>query len=503
MNQSIECTIEDIRSRNPRSIELKGTFPCNPKELIGYFADESHYDTLVQEDCDVYVDGTKVLAFRKSVFPKLKEGAKGDPETWEFFRWAAKDLYSDQRGLVAGKDLTTDLDIRVPNGVINFFKKALSGSIDTVEEALRIVEMSPDPSKYTVRLSGIKKDFPEIAKALDPIDSEMRKKATSEERKKALREERKNVLSQWFPTWLQNKWFPSSDRVSESKKADNSYISKQLRSNKCYSNVLGAFDRGARNPYGRLTGTTLKNYEGFISHQDIYHTASEVLKETLNSPDNPRWSKLHERFSNVLDPNYNLFGTVFTALTLNWNFRCAMHYDANNCEGGIAVLSAITQGEYDGHYLVFPELRCAFDLRDGDFIAGDTQGLIHGNTAMIPKTPDAERVSLVFYSRERMTLLNSLECEECRKDFMQYAAKNLTHKGTGHSSWNGVWSGQWTSQEWLDYRKERGMEHCDNGNYWGTKPFRNLDNGKVKLFTHSPGDRWEHIEVWEGSEDSV
>jgi hypothetical protein len=171
----------------------------------------------------------------------------------------------------------------------------------------------------------------------------------------------------------------------------------------------------------------------------------------------------------VKDPHYNLFGTVFTALTLNWNFRCAMHYDGNNCEGGIAVLTAITQGDYDGHYLVFPEIRCAFDLRDGDFIAGDNQGLIHGNTAMIPKTPDAERVSFVFYSRERMTVLDDLECEECRRDFMRYAAENHKEYGTGHKTWNGVWSGMWRSPEWMSYKAKHGMERCSNTNYWGTE----------------------------------
>jgi len=488
--------IEELRSRpQAKRIELDALYPCDPKELIGYFADETHYDTLVQEDCDVYVAGVKVLAFRKSVFPKLKEGAKGDPKTWEYLRWASRDLYSDQRGLVAGKELTTDLEGRVSNGILNFFKKAFADNVSSVEEAMDIVGMSPDPSKYIIRVTEIKKDFPSISERLAPLEAEIRKKKTPEDRKEELKKEKGKILGEWFELWLKEKWDSAEDRVKEAKWADNRYISKQLRSNKCYSNVLGAFDRGARNPYGRLTGTTLKNYEEFVRHRDVYQTASDVLLETLGD----RWTVLHEKFSKVQDPHYNLFGTVFTALTLNWNFRCAMHYDANNCEGGVAVLSAMTQGDYEGHYLVFPELRCAFDLRDGDFLAGDNQGLIHGNTAMKPKSPDAERVSLVFYSRERMTLLEGLDCEECRKDFMQYCGKNLQEKGTGHSTWNGVWSGQWTSQEWLDYREQKGMTHCGNGNYWGTKPFRNKTSGEVKLSTHSPGEDWEHLEVWEES----
>ena len=465
-----ETVLCDLRSRPAlRKIDLDALYKCDPKDYIGYFADETSYDNLIQEDCDVYVAGIKVVAFRKSLFPKLKEGSKGDPKTWEYFRWAARDLYSDQRGLVAGRELTTDLEIRVTNGIVNFLKKAMAGQVTEVEEALKIVALSPDQGKLTVRITEVKKDYPEIAKALEPIEAELRKKSTSEERKVELKKAKGEELAKWFPTWLSQTWAGAKDKAAEAKRADDRYISKQLRSNKCYSNVLGAFDRGARNPYGRLTATTLKNYDGFVGHTDIYKTACAALKETLNTEENPRWDRLHDRFGNVKDPHYNLFGTVFTALTLNWNFRCAMHYDGNNCEGGIAVLTAMTQGEYDGHYLVFPEIRCAFDLRDGDFIAGDNQGLIHGNTAMIPKTPDAERVSFVFYSRERMTLLDDMKCEDCRRDFMKYAAENYTQYGKGHKTWNGVWQGMWKSSEWMKFKKLNGAERCSNTNYWGTE----------------------------------
>jgi hypothetical protein len=155
-------------------------------------------------------------------------------------------------------------------------------------------------------------------------------------------------------------------------------------------------------------------------------------------------------------------------LTLNWNFRTAFHRDAANCEGGIAVLSAITRGKYKGHYLVFPELRLAFDIRDGDFLAGDNQELIHGNTAMIPETPDAERVSFVFYSRERMVLLDDMECENCRKEFMLYSAKNLTEHSSGSSKWNGVFPHMWKSPEWREFKASKGLERCSETNWWGT-----------------------------------
>jgi hypothetical protein len=88
---------------------------------------------------------------------------------------------------------------------------------------------------------------------------------------------------------------------------------------------------------------------------------------------------------------------------------------------------------------------------------------------MIPKTPDAERVSFVFYSRERMTALDDMECEDCRRDFMRYAADNHKEYGNGHKTWNGVWSGMWKSPEWMTYKAEHGLERCSNTNYRGTE----------------------------------
>lgn len=454
--------LSDLRSRPaPRRIYLDALYECNPKDYIGYFADSSHYDTLIQEDCDVYVGGVKAIAFRKGLFPRLKDK---DKQTWEFLRWASRDMYSGQRGLAAGKELVTNMESRVTNGLLNFFKAAKEGKVDTLEEAQRMIAASPDRGQFLIQIGAVRKDFPVIDAHVKVIDAELRKKTTTPERREELLREKHAWLFSWVDPWLATIWANAKDKVALAKAVDLKYIGKQNEANKVHSNILGIFDRNARNPYGRLSSTTLKNYDGFVSHQDIYQTASAALKETLSD----RWELLHERFGKVKDPHYNLFGTVFTTLTLNWNFRTAFHYDGNNCEGGIAVLTAMTQGDYEGHYLVFPEIRCAFDLRDGDFIAGDNQGMIHGNTAMIPKTPNAERVSLVFYSRERVTMLDDLECEGCRKDFMKYASENFPQLGKGKKVWNGVFPGMWGSQEWKDYKVSKGMERCSNTTYWCT-----------------------------------
>lgn len=459
IGKQITCELED---RTPEEIHLEELYEVDDKEVIGYFADNRHYDRIISSDCDVYLNGTKVLAFRKSLFPLLKDQ---DPDAWEYFRWASRDLYSDARGLVAGREFDTDQDIRITNGVTNFFKLAKNDQISSLEEAENVVSQSPDFSRYCCRVGNIKKDFPEIAEDLKPIEKELRKKGYTTQEKEEKKKERGKVLQRWFSTWLKENWIHSDDRPKAAAAAEKRYISSQLRANKCFSNVIGAMDRSARAPYCRLSATTQKKPEGFRKYKNVYQAACSALRHSLRD----RWEKLYSRFSQVVEPEYNLFGTCFTTLTLNWNFRTAFHYDANNCEGGIAVLTALTKGEYEGHYLVFPQLRLAFDLRDGDFLAGDNQGLIHGNTAMVPLTPDAERVSLVFYSRERMVKMEDQECENCRHDFMKFAAENLTEShGTGVKGWTGIFPGMWKSPEWVEFKAERGLERCGCTNWWGT-----------------------------------
>ena len=460
VSDTVKC---DLRTREPERIDFDGLFPVSDKELIGYFADDTFYDRLITEDCDVYLRGEKVLAFRKALFPKLKDKAK---DTWEYFRWAGRDLYSDGRGMVAGRIMNTDMDVRVTNGILNFFKVAAENRVEDIEQAEAIVARSPDGGLRHFRIGNIKKDFPRVAEALIPIEKELRKRISDVAEREQKKEVRGEIMRQWFPQWLKEVWAKSPDKAKEAKRAFKRYLSSQVRANRCYSNILGAMDRSARVPYCRLSMSTQKKPDEFRQMKDIYQTACAALQETIPN----KWESLYSRFSGVNDPHYNLFGTCFTTLTVNWNFRTAFHRDANNCEGGIAVLTALTKGEYEGHYLVFPELRLAFDLRDGDFLAGDNQGLVHGNTAMIPKTPDAERVSLVFYSRERMVHMEDMECEGCRKDFLKFSAENLSEiHGTGAAGWNGIYEGMWHSDEWIEYKASKGLERCGLTNWWATE----------------------------------
>ena len=492
-DNSREAILSELSQRAaPRRIELNELQHCPRSEYVGRFPSEADYDRVIDEDCDVYVAGRKVISFRKSLLPHLKEGSQTNPTVWEFFRKASREVYGTQRGVVAGSELTSKPESRLTKGQVAFFVQSAAGLVTTLSQAKELLESSSELTTKTLKIKYIKKEYPEVANLMFPLESALKKKDLTEEQEHLLRLQRREQLWSWFDPWLTEVWLPAEDKPSLTKSFIDNFVSTQLSFNHCYSNVLGAVDRGARFPYGRLSGTTQRNYHLFAQYRDIYASACESFRYCFPET----WGRVRGIISQVKDPVYNLFGTAFTSITLNFNFRTAYHVDKNNLHGGLAVLSVITQGDYTGHYLVFPEVRLAFNLRDGDFIVGDTQTLLHGNTPMEKLSNDAERVSLVFYSRENMTLLDSLECEQCRRDFLKFSVNSLKEKGKTHKDWRGVWPEMWISQEWLDYRKSRGLDHCSNSNWQLSSPYKSVSTGEVKLFKKDPGPGWEHIEVW-------
>jgi hypothetical protein len=99
-------------------------------------------------------------------------------------------------------------------------------------------------------------------------------------------------------------------------------------------------------PYGRLTKPTLEKYDEFQGQIPLFKEVDSLLKKTMPKS----WKVLNERFKNVQDDAYNLFGTCFTSITMNWNFQVAFHYDGNNAKDAaaaavlVAAISAVTVG---------------------------------------------------------------------------------------------------------------------------------------------------------------
>ena len=433
-----------------RSIHLTELVSFDDKKL-GYVPTEADYNELINEDCNVYLpDGTLAVAFRKQGL-KTAAGIVPGTKDYDYWRWACRALVSDQRGNAAGAEITSNVEIRLTEGQKKFFALATKGKVADLEEALEIVNADTRVSRTTYFVGKTEEDGLVDVEAIEAQNALIRKKSTPFALKQEATAKRNALKLSWFDNWLRNVWDAAPDRKQVAVDGKKRYVTNQPRGQKAYSAVLGVITRSGRTPFARLTKPTAERYEDFASYQPLYKEVDALTKELFPT----EWQTLKERYSDVADERYSLLGTIFSSITCNWNFPTRWHRDGQNAKNAVAALVTFDRGEYEGFDFVMAELGLAFHMRGGDILIGDNQGITHAQTEFVPLTEDAENLTLVFYSRDAITTLDTLECEACRREFMEWVTAEHPELGTGEKNWNGSFPGMWGSQYWLDYKALR------------------------------------------------
>lgn len=93
--------------------------------------------------------------------------------------------------------------------------------------------------------------------------------------------------------------------------------------------------------------------------------------------------------------------TVFTTVTVNYNWRTACHKDTGDFSRGLGNL-AVTGRDFSGCYLGFPQFKVCIKVEPGDFLLMDVHQW-HCNTEMHLTKPDGFRISYVSYLRNNMS----------------------------------------------------------------------------------------------------
>lgn len=460
-----------------RQLRLEKLIPFDDKRLGGVPSDADFFE-LIDEDCDVYrPDGTLAVAFRKNAL-KTAAGIVPGTKEYDYWRWACRSLLSDQRGNAAGSEITTNVEIRLTEGQKDFFSKATKGLVENLEQALAIVSADTRVSRTTYYVGKAEADGLVDLEEVEKWDSLVRKKSTPFELKKEATAKRNKAKLQWFENWLRNVWDKAEDRKEAAIAGKKRYVTSQPRGQKVFSAVLGVITRSGRTPFARLTSPTMERYEDFASFKEMYQEIDSMVQKSFPG----EWAILKERYKDVKDERYSLFGTVYSSITCNYNFPTCWHRDGNNAKNAVAALVCFDRGEYEGVDFVMAELGLAFHMRAGDILIGDNQEITHAQTPFVPKSDDAENLILVFYSRDAITTLDSLECEACRRQFMEYLVQNHPELGTGEEKWNGSVPGVWNSKYWNDYKALRSQEggydytQCSNTSISGK-----LDTGDVEI----------------------
>jgi hypothetical protein len=234
-----------------------------------------------------------------------------------------------------------------------------------------------------------------------------------------------------------------SKRNPQKIQGHSAYDGKMRVNNNVFSSVLGYFDA---TPFMklpcRLTSYTMRYWKYYKHGLPFIRAIDECFAKLV--PD--RYAL--QRKAAEEKPLLHISDTAFSSVTINRNFRTALHKDAGDFKEGYGNLSVIERGHYKGGYTLFPQYKVGFNVRTGDFLAMDVHEW-HCNTELeesaddkkankeLPKihkddpetgTLGAERpfsrVSFVCYLRDKLRKCNN---SNTRKYFKQigYNSKEM------------------------------------------------------------------------------
>jgi len=393
------------------------------EHFLGQFLDESHFDTVINEDTDCYLhseDETNIaFKFRKNFFSKEEQDA-----AYAGLREAA--TATQNRGLASGpkgekcggREWVTEFQLRT----IDYIKKQSENSVFKIdlEEEINVLR-----ERYANE---------ETSRGLVWLNAKVK-------------EDNYN-----FEKWLKKVVkLNIKERKEEAHGVEETYISDTTYANVVLSGIAGWFDRYPRIPYGRATSYTQNNYEKFKLSFPFLQTLDRGFRELL-----PIRHLEQRNAADKIDPAFLVPQTVFTTVTVNKTFRTAAHRDAGDFSDGLSNLLVLSNnGNYSGGYLILPEVRIAVNVRPGDLLLVNNHEYMHGNTPIILNDDTAERISLVCYLREKMLELGSKEYEENRFNYVESRRKNKEHP-LQRRMWNGISEGMWFEKEWYDYLEQKG-----------------------------------------------
>lgn len=104
---------------------------------------------------------------------------------------------------------------------------------------------------------------------------------------------------------------------------------------------------------------------------------------------------------------YNLHDTVFSSVTVNRNFRTALHVDKDDYEEGRGILTVTEEKPYSGGEFIMPRYNLAVNLRQGDLLCVDVHEWHCNNELSVTPSDPLARLSYVMYYRPKLCKCDS------------------------------------------------------------------------------------------------
>lgn len=191
--------------------------------------------------------------------------------------------------------------------------------------------------------------------------------------------------------------------------------------NKVQSGNVGYMDPSAMIRYCRKTAFAQKYFEKFKEGIPFVEYISKKYEELC-----PEAFARQKEAAEKTDNYYLIGDSVYSTVTVNKNFRTAIHQDAGDFKDGFGNLIVYREGGYDGGFFCLPEWGVALDLHNGDILFADVHKW-HGNSEVTNKSDDWLRVSFVIYLREKIQTCAAPE-KELSRVREKYNGKNMTDK---------------------------------------------------------------------------
>ena len=403
-------------------------------DLLGRFLDESHFDTVVDYDCDFYVPPNCDIASALDcgAGKDCSSCERGISEERVAFK-LRKNYFSQEEQLAAYYGLKPAATVSNNRGTAAGLER-----VGTSGNRVYVTEFQEAVLKF------FSKPYLTVT-GENPLDDILQQREVLSA---------KNCANVWlnsklidFEAWInQTRELPAEAQKQAARELMENNISSTTYANAVNSGIAGAFGRVPRIPYGRLAAFNERNAEGFAKSFPFLRTLDEAFKELL-----PTKYARQRKFVDKLDPHFRIDSTVFTTLTVNSRFQTAAHLDAGDYGPGFSNLTVLSNdGNYTGAYLVVPAYRVASNIRPGDLLFVANHTAIHGNTPFVFGSPESDRVSVVAYAREDLEQLGSWEYEQTRKQFIEGRIANREHPDWWER-WNGVSPGCFQSAEWREF----------------------------------------------------
>jgi hypothetical protein len=206
----------------------------------------------------------------------------------------------------------------------------------------------------------------------------------------------------------------------------NGSTSKMRVNNNVASGVVGFYEK---TPFlgipCRMTSYTRGQMKNYLNGIPFIEEIDNQFKNLVPDAYAKQYAALKKKKA------YQIANTTFSTVTVNLNFRTALHKDAGDYRDGFGNLTVIEWGKYHGSYTLFPRYKVGFDVRTGDFLAMNVHEW-HTNSPIEETAEDKEfnnqlpdirtrdpnvgvagsdhkyqRLTFVCYFREKLS-----ECEE-------------------------------------------------------------------------------------------